>query len=128
MTTVLIVDDDATMRRYLRALLEDNDYCVEVAAEGHEGLAAMRAAPHPYVVLLDFLMPQFNGFDVLRAVHADAGLFARHAVIIMTAYSSIMPFDLARFMTMADIPLLRKPFEFDDVLEAVAEAEERLLM
>ena len=127
MTTVLIVDDDTQIRMYLRALLRDNDYAVIEAVDGHEGLRLMREATTPYIVLLDYMMPNFNGFDVLRAVHADQGLFVRHAVIIMTAHGPILPIELARFMTEADIPLLRKPFDFDEVLEVVAEAERKLL-
>ena len=126
MATVLIIDDDAYIRMYLRVLLRDNDYEVEEAADGHEGLWLMRVATIPYVVLLDYMMPNFNGFDVLQAVHADDGLFVRHAVVIMTAHGPILPIELARFMTEADIPLLRKPFDFDAVLEAVAEAAQRL--
>ncbi len=127
MTHVLIVDDDADTRKYLKALLLEEGYTVSEAADGHEGLRLMRDAARPLVVLLDYLMPEFNGFDVLRAVHADPGLFQRHSVVIMTSFGRIIPFELARFMTVADIPLLRKPFDIDQVLEAVGDAAERLM-
>jgi len=126
-THVLIVDDDADTRKHLRVLLSEEGYAVAEAADGHEGLRLMREAARPLVVLLDYLMPEFNGFDVLRAVHADPSLFQRHSVVIMTSFGRIIPFELARFMTVADVPLLRKPFDLDQVLEAVGDAAERLV-
>jgi CheY-like chemotaxis protein len=129
MTQVLVIDDDEQTRTYLRYLLEDEGYRVAEADNGHEGLRIMRETASHLVVLLDYLMPEFNGFDVLRAVHADPGLLQRHSVIIITSYyGRIKPFELARFMTAADIPLLRKPFDYDQVLEEVAEASQRLVL
>ncbi len=128
MTQVLVIDDDVQTRTYLRFLLEDEGYRVAEAGDGHAGLRIMRETTDHLVVLLDYLMPEFNGFDVLQAVHADPGMFQRHSVIIMTSYGRIMPFELARYMTAADIPLLRKPFDCDQVLEEVAEASQRLVL
>jgi CheY-like chemotaxis protein len=127
MTSVLIIDDEAPFRKYVGYFLVEHDYLVTEANDGHEGLRLMRASPTPLVVLLDYLMPDFNGFDVLRAVYADPGLFRRHAVIILTAQSRIIPMELAAFMTRTDIPLLLKPFEFDVLLEVIREAEQRFL-
>lgn len=125
---VLVIDDDDQTRMYLRYLLEDEGYGVLEASDGHEGLRLLHETATPLVVLLDYLMPQFNGFDVLQAVHADPGLLRRHSIIIMTSGGRIMPFELARLMTVADIPLLRKPFDCQRVLEEVADAAQRLVV
>jgi CheY-like chemotaxis protein len=127
MKPVLVIDDDAKTRRYLASLLTDEGYNVQTVGDGHEGLAFLRAAPYSCIVLLDYMMPNFNGFDVLRAAYGEPGLFQRHAFIIMTSLAgSIVPAELAIFMTRLDIPLLRKPFDFDDVLEAVDDCWQRL--
>ncbi len=127
MKHVLVIDDDAQTRRYLAALLTDEGYDVQEVGDGHEGLAFLRTAPYNCVVLLDYLMPHFNGFDVLRAAHGQPGMFQRHAFIIMTSLGGrIVPGELAVLMTRLDIPLLHKPFDFDEVLEAVDDCWQRL--
>lgn len=127
MKHVLVIDDDDKTRRYLRCLFEDEGYAVDEAVDGHEGLAFLRAAPYSYLVLLDYLMPNFNGFDVLRAVHAEPGLFQRHAIIIMTSLKPVVPRELAYYMTRTNIPLLGKPFDLDELFEAVEDGWQRLL-
>jgi CheY-like chemotaxis protein len=128
MKHVLVIDDDAETRHYLAALLADEDYIVQVVGDGHEGLAYLRSAPYSYVVLLDYLMPNFNGFDVLMAAHSEPAMFQRHQFIIMTSLAGpIVPTELAIFMTRLDIPLLHKPFDVDEMLEAVDDCWHRLI-
>ncbi|MBA3825020.1 MAG: response regulator [Ktedonobacterales bacterium] len=128
MKHMLVIDDDVETRHYLMALLTDEGYSVQEVGDGHEGLAFLRGAPYAYVVLLDYLMPNFNGFDVLRAAFGEPGMFQRHRFIIMTSLPGrIVPPELAVFMTNRDIPLLHKPFDFDDVLQAVEDSWQHLL-
>ncbi len=62
--TVLIVDDEETMRQMYRARLEASGYAVVEAVNGEEGMA--RAVEvRPDCILLDIMMPRVNGFDVL---------------------------------------------------------------
>ncbi len=61
---VLIVDDDETMRRPLRAMLEKEGWNVVEAANGRIGLQCV-AENRPELVVLDLLMPETNGFDFL---------------------------------------------------------------
>ncbi len=126
MAHVLIVDDDADTRHYLRDLLEQEGYLTLESGNGHEGIVMMQSAVGQLIVLLDYLMPDFNGFDVLLAVRADPGLVRRHAIIIMTSLTYVIPVELAHLMTVADIPLLRKPFDLAQLLEFVRDAEKRL--
>lgn len=64
MTTILIVDDHASARRSIRALLEAAGYDVVGEAEdGITGLAEARRL-HPQVVLLDIQLPDIDGFEV----------------------------------------------------------------
>ncbi len=66
---VLIVDDNADMRRYVRSLLAD-DYLVDAARDGAVALEMIEAAT-PDLVLTDVMMPRLDGFGLLRALRAD---------------------------------------------------------
>ncbi|HTP81744.1 MAG TPA: ATP-binding protein, partial [Alphaproteobacteria bacterium] len=69
---VLLVDDNADMRDYLRRLLEAN-YEVAVAADGEAALTTIRAW-RPDLVLTDVMMPGLDGFGLLGAIRSDDGL------------------------------------------------------
>lgn len=69
---VLIADDNADMREYMRRLL-GNRHAVELAGDGVEALAAVRAR-RPDLVLTDVMMPRLDGFGLLRSIREDAGL------------------------------------------------------
>lgn len=72
MNTILIVDDNAGFRVQARALLEaDGFYVVGESIDGTSGLAAARSL-RPDIVLLDIGLPDVDGFDVARALAADA--------------------------------------------------------
>src|ERR687895_1567763 len=70
---ILVVDDDDRLREYLRVNLEMDGYSVREAANAEEGLAALEEEP-PDLILLDVMMPEVDGFEMLRRVHE------RHAV------------------------------------------------
>ena len=67
--TVLLVEDNETIRHAFRILLEDSGYGVAEAASGQEALALAAATP-PSVVLLDLGLPDINGLDVTRRLRA----------------------------------------------------------
>ena len=70
---MLLADDNADMRDYVRRLLIDQGYQVEAAADGEAALrAARRDAPD--LVLSDVMMPGLDGFGLLRALRADPEL------------------------------------------------------
>lgn len=63
---VLVVDDSADMRRYLRTLLELSSFEVETARDGNEALTLLKEGSVPDVVLLDMQMPGIDGLKTLR--------------------------------------------------------------
>ena len=67
---VLVADDNADMREHLARLLRAEGWSVETVADGREALLALRAAP-PDLLLTDVMMPELDGFELLRAVRAD---------------------------------------------------------
>jgi adenylate cyclase len=80
---ILVVDDTPTNVKLLEDLLAFHGYEVEAAASGEEALEMIRARM-PDLVLLDVLMPGLSGYDVCRAVRADASL-AMLPVVMVTA-------------------------------------------
>lgn len=76
----LVVDDEDRNRRVLAAMLEVEGYVVQEAHNGERALALARQHP-PDIVLLDIMMPGMDGFEVARALKADAA--TRSVPIIM---------------------------------------------
>ena len=70
--TVLIVDDDEGTRTFVRASLELEGFDVREASSGTEGLAALEEEA-PDLVLLDVMMPQMDGWEMLRRVQEQHG-------------------------------------------------------
>lgn len=73
--SVLVVDDDAGLREFLRANLEAEGYAVREAGSAGEGLAALEAEP-PDLILLDVMMPQMDGWEMLQRVQERHGVGA----------------------------------------------------
>src|SRR5690349_16300956 len=72
---VLVVDDEPSMREYLRTLLELNSYDVEAVSCGNDALDAVIRGPVPDLVLLDLVMPGMDGLETLdRLQHVRPGL------------------------------------------------------
>jgi signal transduction histidine kinase/DNA-binding response OmpR family regulator len=80
---VLLADDNADMRDYVRRLLEAQGYAVETAEDGEVALASARRSP-PDLVLTDVMMPKLDGFGVLRGIRTDPKL-AGTPVLMLSA-------------------------------------------
>jgi signal transduction histidine kinase/DNA-binding response OmpR family regulator len=81
---VVIADDNADMRAYLRRILENGGYQVEAVEDGITALAAVRRQPPPDLLLSDVMMPGLDGFALLRAIRSDPAL-QRTPVILLSA-------------------------------------------
>ena len=71
--SVLIVDDDPGTRAFVRASLELEGFDVREAGSAAEGLAALEDEP-PDLILLDVMMPQMDGWEMLRRVQEKHGV------------------------------------------------------
>jgi len=69
---VLLIEDEAPMRRFLRAALQGNDFQVVEATEGREGIR-QAAGRNPEVILLDLGLPDRDGREVLRELRRSTG-------------------------------------------------------
>ena len=66
-SSVLIVEDDPALLRGLKDNFEAQNYRVQLARDGREGLAAALANP-PDLVILDIMLPKINGYEICRAL------------------------------------------------------------
>lgn len=105
-TLVLIVDDNEINRYLLSRLLKQQGYAVVVAEDGLRGLTMMRNQC-PDLVLLDIVMPELNGYQVLEQVRTDPVL--RHTpIVIITAVDDIE--SVIRCIELGAEDYLFKPF------------------
>ena len=73
--SVLIVDDDERLREFVRVNLEAEGYAVREAGSAREGLEALEEQP-PDLILLDVMMPEVDGWEMLRRVQERHGVGA----------------------------------------------------
>lgn len=81
---VLVADDEPHIGRIIKMKLEAGPFAVTLAFNGREASDALTAGDEPYdLVLLDLMMPEMSGLDVLRALRLD--LHSDIPAIILTA-------------------------------------------
>jgi CheY-like chemotaxis protein len=116
--TVLIADDEPSMRLLVHATIESDDYTVYEAADGDQAWAIIQKY-HPMLILLDVQMPGKGGLDILRAIKSDPNLAATH-VILLTAKAQET--DIEAGLIAGAAFYLTKPFSPLDLLTRVEEA------
>ena len=82
MKKILIIEDDEILANIYRNKLAVEHYQVEVAASGESGLALMRTFK-PHVILLDLLLPQLSGVDVIKHIRSETD-FANLPIIVFS--------------------------------------------
>ncbi|HEV3513524.1 MAG TPA: response regulator transcription factor [Candidatus Sulfotelmatobacter sp.] len=94
MIQILIVDDNPAVRRYLRAILEQQQSW-RVSAEARTGAEALQSVLQspPDLVLLDYQMPDLNGVDVAKQI---TEMFPRIPILMVTLHLSRQLADAAR--------------------------------
>lgn len=116
---ILVIDDDAGLRKSLSLILSDAGYQVVSADSGSTGLSTA-ANESPDLILCDVRMPGMTGLEFLEEYRAGGG---DALVLVMTAYGSM---ELAvDAMGKGAYDYLAKPFGADEVLLVVRKAEER---
>ncbi len=118
--TILIVDDEPSIRDFLEKALILEGYQVAVAANGQEALD--RAATQVFdVVLLDNSMPGISGLEVLPQLHRDHP----NTVIIMISAEAGLDTTANAIKAAGAFDLITKPIDLDDLLKLVEKACER---
>jgi len=81
--TILVVEDDATLRETLVDALEVEGFRVVAAVDGRDALARFRADA-PDLILLDLMLPELSGIEVCRIIRAESGV----PIVMLTAKDS----------------------------------------
>jgi len=110
---VLVVEDERDLAHALRRALEQEQFAVDLAADGEEGLYKMREMPYDAVVL-DLMLPRVDGWSVLRTARS-AGI--RTPVLILTARDMIE--DRVRGLNLGADDYLVKPFALVELIARV---------
>jgi DNA-binding NtrC family response regulator len=114
---ILAVDDEPSMRESYRVLLEDS-YTLLTAASGKEALEILGKEP-VNLVLLDVLMPDMDGIEVLQAIKNMSGVEVIMVTAVKTVRTAIQAVKLGAYDYIA------KPFDIDDLLATVGKAIEK---
>ena len=120
MTRVLIVDDNEENLYYLRALLSGHGFVVDSASHGAEALVKARQVP-PDLVVSDLLMPEMDGFTLLRHWKIDGRLRTIPFVVYTATYSEAEDERLA--LNFGADAFILKPAEPEDFLRRIREVQ-----
>lgn len=114
--TILVVDDIATNIMLLKAVLSRAKYKITTAAGGNEALEKV-AAENPDLILLDVMMPDMDGYEVLRHLKADPA-HQDIPVIFLTALHN--PEDIVKGFKLGASDYISKPFNHEELITRVA--------
>lgn len=116
---ILVVDDDPKLVDLIRTALERADYAVVTAPNGLQGDKAFRSNPID-LILLDVMMPQRDGFDMLRDVRAISPV----PIIMLSALTDTE--NVVKGLELGADDYITKPFELKEVLARVNAALARM--
>jgi CheY-like chemotaxis protein len=115
-TRVLMVEDDAVQRERMRGWLEPVQWVVREATNGREALRILRGE-RPDVILLDLMMPEMDGFEVVAALQKDAG-WQDIPVIVITSLD-LTAKDRERLNSGVQSVLVKDKFRPEDLVERI---------
>lgn len=115
METILVIDDDPLILDVVKEILELDNYTVETALSGAEGIEKHRKSPAD-LVITDLIMPHKDGISVISELKKD---FPGLRIIAMTGTPKVEKLAAA---VCADVNrVIAKPFDQEELLEAVAQ-------
>jgi DNA-binding response OmpR family regulator len=112
--TILLVEDDPSVRELLKVLLEVEGYDIVEASDGLEGLEKAGAL-RPDLMIVDLMMPQVDGERVISRLRADPGTQRMPVIVVSGRYEAL---DRCRDMIGPD-NVFAKPFEPVKLLKRV---------
>jgi DNA-binding NtrC family response regulator len=116
MATILLVDDEDIFCELLKGLLNSHGHQVFTAYNGHDALKLFQQH-HPQITVLDLVMPEMNGIEVLRQIRA---VDPKAAAMILTAAGTVELEQQARQLGAVDF--LSKQMMFDAIIALVESA------
>jgi signal transduction histidine kinase/CheY-like chemotaxis protein len=119
LTRVLVVEDDATQRERIRSWLEPQQWQIVEAENGQIGLDRLRQH-QPDVILLDLMMPEMDGFQLVAELQRNAA-WRQIPVIVITA-RTLTPEDHKRLNSGIEAVLIKETFSPADLISRVRQA------
>lgn len=116
MQKILIIDDDARLVKNVETYLKDFGYRIDSALNGADGLRKVQVL-QPDLVLLDLMMPEVDGFQVLETIKADKEL-ANTRIIVITA-KTLSAGERRRLSGQIELLLQKGSFLDDELLEEI---------
>lgn len=114
---ILIAEDDPTSRRMLTAVLEQGGHEVQVAVNGAEAWAALQAPAAPRLAILDWMMPELEGVEVVRRVRAHATERPPYLIMLTTREEKA---DVVTALEAGANDYLTKPFNLGELRARIA--------
>ena len=114
--TVLVVEDEPLVAKYLTALVRSEGHDVRLAGNRDEIVAELRKSPLPDLVILDVMLPDANGFDVLQRMKRHPA-FAEVPVVIVTTQATRE--SVMKGLALGADGYFTKPFEVDILLRGM---------
>lgn len=114
--TVLVIDDEQAFTSILAEILQDHGYRVLVASEPMAGLTIARSEA-PDVILVDLVMPEMTGWQLLKHLDEDART-DQIPVVVLTAVAGEDEF-IRRALERRSIKYLAKPLKVPDLLDSI---------
>ena len=115
--TVLVVDDNATVRMFMQAKLAPFKFEIDFAETGEEAVGLTGSREYA-CVFLDVVMPGIDGYQVCKLIKSNKQAIKKTAVVMLTSRSS--PFDKLRGSLAGCDEYLTKPLDEDRLLEVIA--------
>ena len=115
-TRVLLVEDDSFQRERMRAWLETQQWVVQEAANGKEALHRLQQGK-PDLILLDLMMPEMDGFEVVAALQKEPS-WRDIPVIVITALD-LDAKDRERLNSGVQSVLVKENFRFTDLVDRI---------
>jgi len=113
--SILVIEDEDSIRDNLQLLLSMEGYNVSTAANGKEALTVLNTAPPPELIILDLMMPVMDGFK-FREIQRTLPQAANIPLLIMSADGNVK----LKNEALGASGYLRKPVDIDDFLGVVA--------
>lgn len=119
---ILLVEDEESVREAFALRLADHGYLVQTAGSGEEALTMLRTY-EPDILVLDLLMPNLSGLDVLARVKQ---VLPNLLVILLTARGTVK--DAVEAMRLGAFDFVAKSIDMDDLLHALGRATDLLAL
>ena len=116
--TILVVDDDESLRRITQLQLQEAGYSAITAANGDEALRRIEEDA-PALVITDLKMPGISGLDLLKKVREQ---YPRTAVVMVTAFGTVQTAVAA--MKAGAYDYITKPIDYEELMLMVNRAVE----